>query len=291
MQDFFPKITEKKLDNALYIVATPIGNLLDISLRALMVLKNVDFIVCEDTRVSIKLLNAYEITEKKLLTYNDHSDEKIRDKILNLLIEGKSIALISDAGTPLISDPGYKLINFLYQKERKVIAIPGASALISALSVSGVACDNFLFLGFLPTSLVQKEKLLKSLPKNFTFAFFEAPSRVMESLNLIEETLSGRKIAVVRELTKIHEEVVVNDAKNVINFFTINQEKLRGEFVVVVEKADKNEKNFTEEELIKDIMKSISLGHSLRDLSQNLAEIYGLNRKDVYNLALKVPRN
>jgi 16S rRNA (cytidine1402-2'-O)-methyltransferase len=290
MQNFFSKVQAIKLENALYVVATPIGNLSDITLRALQILSNVDFIVCEDTRVSIRLLEAYEIKGKKLLTYNDHNDEKTRKKILELLVGGGSLALISDAGTPLISDPGYKLIGFLRQFNQKIIPIPGASSVTSALCASGLACDNFLFLGFLSTSKIQKEKLLKSLPKNFTLVFFEAANRVIETLNLIKKNLGNRKICVARELTKIHEEIISDELESVIKFFDEHLEKLRGEFVVIVEKADKSEKIFSEAELVSEISNAIFLGHSLKDLSQNLSEIYGANRKEIYQLALKVPK-
>lgn len=288
MQNFFSKVQAIKLENALYVVATPIGNLSDITLRALQILSNVDFIVCEDTRVSIRLLEAYEIKGKKLLTYNDHNDEKTRKKILELLVGGNSLALISDAGTPLISDPGYKLIGFLRQFNQKIIPIPGASSVTSSLSVSGLACDNFLFLGFLSTSKIQKEKLLKSLPKNFTFVFFEAANRAVETLNLIKKNLGNRKICVARELTKIHEEIISDELESVIKFFAEHLEKLRGEFVMIVEKADKSEKTFSEAELVSEISNAIFLGHSLKDLSQNLSEIYGVNRKEIYQLALRI---
>lgn len=288
MSDFFPKTQEIKLENALYVIATPIGNLGDITLRALQVLNKVDFIICEDTRVSIRLLQAYEIKEKKLLTYNDHNDEKSRQKIFDLLAKGHSLALISDAGTPLISDPGHKLINFLRARNQKIIPLPGASSLTTALCASGLPCDNFLFLGFLPTSKIQKEKLLKSLPRNFTFAFFEAPNRVIETLNSIKKTLGNRKVCAARELTKIHEEIISDELENVIKFFTDHSGKLRGEFVIIVEKADKNEKDFSEKELIQEISAAISRGHSLKDLSQNLSEVYGINKKEIYKLALDV---
>lgn len=286
MQDFSLKKIE--LENALYVVATPIGNLGDITLRALEVLREVDFVICEDTRVSLKLLDAYKIKGKKLITYNDHTDEKTRKKILELLVSGNKLALISDAGTPLISDPGYKLINFLRQFNQKIIPLPGASALITSISVSGLACDNFLFLGFLPTSKIQKVKLLKALPKNFTFAFFEAPNRVLETLQLIEKALGKRRVSAARELTKIHEEIKVGEALEVAQFFTDNSSKLRGEFVIIVEKIDKNEKIFSEEELKKEILSAIAAGQSLKDLSQDLAEIYGVNKKEIYRLALLV---
>jgi 16S rRNA (cytidine1402-2'-O)-methyltransferase len=278
----------QEIKTALYIVATPIGNLEDITLRALEILKVADFIVCEDSRVTQRLLMAHKIADKKFILYNDHSDEKTREKILNFLIQGKILALVSDAGTPLISDPGYKLISYLKKYNQKVIPLPGASAVTSALCASGLACDNFLFLGFLPTSEIQKTKLLKSLPKNFTFIFFESAHRALESLNLVFETLGNRKCCAARELTKIHEEIISDEVKNVINFFENDPGKLRGEFVIIVEKADKSEKNLSEEELIKEIKSSIDAGLSLKDLSQNLAEIHGLNKKEIYQLALTV---
>lgn len=290
MQDIFQKIQEIKPENALYVVATPIGNLGDITLRALEILNKVDFIICEDTRVSVRLLEAYKLKEKKLLTYNDHNDEKTREKISHLLQQGHSMALVSDAGTPLISDPGYKLINFVRARNQKVIPLPGASAVTSALCASGLACDNFLFIGFLPTSEVQKEKLLKSLPKNFTFAFFEAPNRVLESLELIAKNLPGRKVCTARELTKIHEEIISDEAANVLEFFSKQPGKLRGEFVIIVEKADKNEKAFDQNELISEISSAIAAGYSLKDLSQNLADIYGVNKKEIYQLALEISK-
>lgn len=286
MENLLTKIQEAKLEKALYVVATPIGNLGDITLRALQVLNAVDFVVCEDTRISLRLLEAYKIRNKKLLTYNDHSEEKTREKILHLLQEGNSLALISDAGTPLISDPGYKLINFLRAKNQKIIPLPGASSLVSALSVAGLACDNFLFLGFFPSSKIQKEKLLKSLPKNFTFVFFEAPNRVSESLKLIDENLGDRRICVARELTKIHEEIIFGTAKSSGKFFAERPEKIRGEFVIIVEKAGKDEKSLSKDNLQKDIRAAVLAGESLKDLSQNLAEIYAVNKKEIYQLAL-----
>jgi len=280
----------KKPENALYIVATPIGNLSDITLRALNVLKEADFIICEDSRVTQKLLMAHEIAEKKFIIYNDHSDAKVREKILNFLIQGKVLALVSDAGTPLISDPGYKLISFIRKYNQKVIPLPGASAVTSALCASGLACDNFLFLGFLPTSEIQKAKLFKSLPKNFTFIFFESANRVSESLNLIFETLGNRNVCAARELTKLHEDIVSDEVQKVIKFFEDNTNKLRGEFVIIVEKAGKNEKAFSEEELLKEIQVSIDAGLSLKDLSQNLSEIYDMNKKEIYKLALTLTK-
>ncbi len=298
MSDFLSKTQEIKaknstnniLENALYVVATPIGNLLDITLRALDVLQKSDVIICEDTRVSNKLLSSHQIFKKKLITYNDHSSDLDRKKILDYLQNGKSIALISDAGTPLISDPGYKLIRFLHEFNKKVIPVPGASSLTSAISVSGLSCNNFLFLGFLPNSKLQKEKLFKSLPKEYSFAFFEAPNRVVETLSLAKKVLGNRKAALAKEITKIHEEIISNDLEGLIGFFEENKNKLKGEFVIIVEKADKLEKSLSEEDLLKEISKAVDAGLSLKDLSQNLSDIYGINRKEIYQLALSITK-
>lgn len=291
MTDFLPKTQEIKLENALYIVASPIGNLNDITLRALQVLNQADFIICEDTRVSFKLLESYKIKGKSLITYNDHCDEKARKKIYDLLIKGYKLALLSDAGTPLISDPGHKLINFLRDQNQKIIPIPGASSVTSALCVGGLACDNFLFVGFLPTSKIQKEKFLKTLPKNFTFVLFESANRVVETLQAIEKILGNRKTCAARELTKLHEEIITDDLNNLVEFFIKNPQKLRGEFVIIVEKIARNEKSVSESELIQEISNAISLGHSLKDLSQNLAEIYDMNKKEIYQMALNFSKN
>ncbi len=291
MQNFSLKTQEIKLENALYIIATPIGNLADITLRALETLRKVDVILCEDTRVSIKLLSAYGIENKKLLTYNDHSDEKIRKKTLEFLVNGNSVALISDAGTPLISDPGYKLVNFLRQFNQKIIPLPGASAALASLSASGLACDNFLFVGFLPTSKIQRVNLLKTLPKNFTLIFFESANRVIESLTDLNEIFGNRNSCVARELTKMHEEIITQKLENLKEFFVHNCEKLRGEFVIIIEKADKSEKEISEEDLLSEIRKALHKGDSLKDLSQNLAQVHNLNKKEVYNLALTIKTN
>ncbi len=271
-----------------YVVATPIGNLSDISLRALETLKSCEIILCEDSRVTMRLLQKYDIKNKKLLIYNDNSDEEMRQKIAKLLESGNNIALVSDAGTPLISDPGYKLIEFLQAKNLKIIPIPGASSLTSALSVSGVAVDNFLFLGFLPNSTISRKKTFLELPKKFTFVIFESANRVVKVLKEIIEVLGNRKIAIAREITKIHEEIVKNDAQNLLAFFEKNPDKLRGEFVIIVEKQDKNIKTISDDELKDEIGKLLKKGMSVKDLSENLASVYGLNKKEVYRLALQL---
>ncbi len=161
MQEFLNE-NQTGLLPALYVVATPIGNLGDITLRAINILKQCDFVVCEDSRITAKLLSNLEI-KKPFIIYNDHSDNKVREKILNLVLQGKSLALVSDAGTPLISDPGYKLVAFLLEHNCRVLSVPGACSAIAALSVSGIASDRFMFVGFIPSTLQAKENFFKDL--------------------------------------------------------------------------------------------------------------------------------
>lgn len=247
-----------------------------------------EVIVCEDTRITLRLLQKYDIKNKKLLIYNDNSDEKMRHKIVELLQKGVNVALVSDAGTPLISDPGHKLVQFLRQMNFEIVPIPGASSLTAALCASGIAVDNFLFLGFLPPAEIQRKNVLKDLPKNFTFVIFETANRLEKVLENLLEVCGNRKIAAARELTKIHEEIVSDSIEKVIEFFKVNQDKVRGEFVLIIEKQDKNEKNISVEDLKKEIRKLLKEGLSLKDLSENLSQIYGINRKEIYQLALKV---
>ena len=291
MQDFFKNLKVQKVENALYVVATPIGNLGDITIRALQTLESVDFIICEDTRTSSILLSKFEIIKKKLLIYNDFSDSLCRNKILEKLKNGNSLALISDAGTPLISDPGYKLINFLRQEQQKIICIPGASSLTASISISGIPCDNFLFLGFLASSKIQKQQIITTLPLNYSFVFFEVANRLHETLEIIKNTLENRNISVARELTKLHEEVIYGKVEEVFEFFEKNPQKLRGEFVVIVEKTSKNQSFFSNEEIIAEIENSLKKGKSVKDISIELSQIFDLNKKEIYKIALDIAKN
>jgi 16S rRNA (cytidine1402-2'-O)-methyltransferase len=270
-----------------FVVATPIGNLSDISLRALDVIKNCDVILCEDTRITNRLLLKYDIKNKKLVLYNDNSDEKTRQNILKALKNGSNIALVSDAGTPLISDPGHKLISFLRKNAIKITPIPGASSLIAAISACGLAADNFIFLGFLPNTSQKRRNMLKNVPKNFTFAFFESPNRVLECLNDVFAIFGDVKACAARELTKIHEEILTDDLSNLIKYFSENEGKQRGEFVIIVEKTAKNDE-ISHENLKIQAQKLLKSGLSLKDVATNLAEIHNLNKKEVYNLILKL---
>ena len=221
----------------LYIIGTPIGNLEDVTLRALRVLKEVDLILCEDTRVTKRLLSKYEI-DTKTMSYHAQSKLSKVDKIFALLEEGKNLALVSDAGTPCISDPGVLLVSQVREKFGDAVAIvpiPGPSALITALSAAGVSVAEFTFLGFLPHKK-GRETLFKEIAEaRRVMAFYESPHRILKSLESLEKFCGGmRKIIVARELTKIYEEFVRGTVTEVRTHFEKNPDRVRGEFVVIV---------------------------------------------------------
>lgn len=229
----------------LYIVATPIGNLEDITLRAIRTLKEVDLILCEDTRVTKRLLERYEIN-KPTMSYHAQSKLSKSDKIIALLEEGKNLALVSDAGTPTISDPGCLLVSqvrahFMSRSDLdsevvQIIPIPGPSAVLSALSVSGFPSSEFVFLGFLPHKK-GRETLFKEIASaKRTVAFYESPHRILKTLESLKTHLGEkRRILVAREITKIYEENIIGTSEEVLAHFTTHPDRVRGEFVVVVE--------------------------------------------------------
>lgn len=221
----------------LYVIGTPIGNLQDITLRALETLKSVDLVLCEDTRVTGKLLSHYGISVPKM-SYHANSKISKQDKIIDMLREGKNLALVSDAGTPAISDPGVMLIKEAKEAlgdDLKVIPIPGASALVSAVSVSGIPSPQFTFYGFLPHKK-GRETIFKEISESKrTSVFYESPHRIMKTLESLKTHLDPKRtISIGRELTKMFEEIVNGNPEEVFNYFTENEEKVRGEFVVIV---------------------------------------------------------
>ena len=219
----------------LYVVATPIGNLKDFTFRAIDTLKEVDFVFAEDTRNSIQLMKHYKI-ETKIDSYHEHNNVKKIPKIINLLNEGKNIALISDAGTPTISDPGYKLIRACIDEEINIIPIPGASAVTAALSASGLPSDSFFFLGFLPHKKGRKKKIsfLKSLDN--TIIIFESPHRLLKTLKELHDELGERPVVVARELTKLYEEIIRGNFDSIIEYF--ESKKVKGEIVIIIGRND-----------------------------------------------------
>ena len=224
------------MNGTLSIVATPIGNLADITLRALETLKNADAITCEDTRVSAKLLARYEI-QKPLLIFHARSGRVAADRILALLAEDKRVALITDAGTPGISDPGTELVRLVRDKlpETRIEAIPGPSALAAALSIAGVPTNEFIFLGFLPHKKGRQTLFKEIAQEKRTTVFYESPHRIEKALASLSEVLpEGRRVTIARELTKMHESVVQGTAQEVAAHFASRPTEVRGEFVVIV---------------------------------------------------------
>lgn len=226
---------------SLFIVATPIGNLEDITLRAIRVLKEADVILCEDTRVTGKLLQKYEI-KKPLLSYHSHSKLSKVEKVFELLEEGKNLALVSDAGTPGISDPGSLLVSQVREHfmsrlnlDIKVVPIPGPSAVATALSGSGLPSSEFLFLGFLPHKKGRETLFKEIAASKRTAVFYESPHRILKTLESLKSHCPEKKIIIARELTKIFEEFVSGTAEEVGAYFEKNKEKVKGEFVVIVE--------------------------------------------------------
>ena len=221
----------------LYIVATPIGNLEDITLRALRILKEVDTILCEDTRTTKVLLNKYDI-HTKTMSYNAHATEGKESIIIKMLVEGKDLALVSDAGTPTISDPGVMLVANVKKEfgtEIKVVPIPGPSALISALSASGISSAEFVFLGFLPHKK-GRETLFKEISKSKrVIVFYESTHRIMKTLISLKEYAPTFKVVIGREITKQFEQFIEGSPEEILTYFTENNDKQRGEFVVIVE--------------------------------------------------------
>lgn len=220
----------------LYIVATPIGNLQDITLRAIEVLKSVDFIFCEDTRITKNLLNHYKINTK-LESYHKFSDSNKEKRILELLESGKNIVYVSDAGTPGISDPGEKLISFILTNnpEIKIEAIPGASSIITALSICGFNCDRFNFLGFLPHKKGKETILKEIINSNITNIFFESTHRIIKTLEKLNSLgfQKNRKLVIARELTKKFETIYRGNLENVLS--ALKQSVNKGEFVVIID--------------------------------------------------------
>ena len=270
------------LSNHLYIVSTPIGNLDDITLRALDVLKQSDIILCEDTRRSIKLLSHYKI-KKKLISYHKFNEKKKLAEIIKYFNEGKILSLISDAGTPLLSDPGRLLVNECIEHSITVTPVPGVSSIISALSVSGF-CDKFLFYGFLPKTENQLEKVLSSISKReFTQIFFIPSKKLNFYIKSFKKFYSGRKILIAKEITKIHEAFI----RDQVDKLQIFKNVVKGELTVVISENTNNVKKFDQEKIVNKIKKYLK-NYSLKDTVNLILETENANKKQVYDLCLKV---
>ncbi len=228
-------MAEEVINGALYVVATPIGNLEDITLRALRILKSVDIIAAEDTRKTRILLNHYGI-QKELLSYYQFNESKRIPEIINILKSGKSVAVVSDAGTPGISDPAYRLVKKAIEEKIRIIPIPGASAFLSALVVSGLPTDSFVFEGFLPHKKGRKTKLEKIKSETRTIILYESPHRILKTLYEILEIIGDRKITIAREITKMFEQVIYGKVSDVIKH--LESKTIQGEFVIILAGKD-----------------------------------------------------
>lgn len=267
------------MSGKLYLVATPIGNLEDITLRAIRILKEVDIICAEDTRQTLKLLNHFEI-QKHLISFHRHSGEEKKQEIIEELKNGKNIALVSDAGTPVISDPGEEVVTLAIEEEIEVVPVPGACALITALIASGIDAKEFTFLGFLPLNKKTREKKLSQIreAKNTTI-LYEAPHKLSSTLKDLSKVLGNRKVVLARELTKIHEEFISGSIDELLERVT----EPRGEFVIIIEKGEEIDKNEFEEMTLEEHYKYYeSLGLSKKDAIKQVAKDRGVKKNEVY---------
>lgn len=279
-------LRQKSFDDTsatLFLVATPIGNLEEMSVRAINTLKEVDCIAAEDTRNTVKLLNHFEI-KTKLMSHHEHNWKQSIPKILELLKDGKNIALVSDAGYPAISDPGYELVQAAIQEGYGVVPISGPNACLNALVVSGIAPQPFTFYGFLDHQDKTKKKELQALKNHQeTLVFYESPYRVEKTLSIMLEIFGDRNMALCRELTKRHEEIIRGTISEIIPLC----ETLKGEMVLVVEGAKEIETQDEDVDIIAEIEKRLSQGVSSKDAIKDVAKTFQLKKNEVYDLYLK----
>lgn len=276
----------------LYIVGTPIGNLDDITIRAVNILRNVDVILAEDTRQTLKLLNHFEIS-KHMISYHRHNEDDKIEKIVEILNSGKNLALVSDAGMPIISDPGQNLVKYLVKNNYDIEVVPGVTALITAIVKSGLDSTRFTFEGFLSVNKKQRKERLKSLVNETrTMIFYEAPHKILSTLKDMYEYFGNRDICIARELTKIHEEYRYTNFKDAI--LNIEENGIKGEIVLVISGASEDkineEKNKEIEqinslELVKEYMKN---GDTKKDAIKKVAKLKGVNKDVVYKECLDI---
>ncbi len=269
------------LQPGLYVVATPIGHLADISLRALATLAQADLIACEDTRVTAKLLTHYNL-RKSLIAYHEHNRQVAGNTIINHIGEGKSVALVSDAGTPLISDPGNDLINLCISNGFYTSTVPGACAAIAAITLSGTPSDQFVFAGFLSPKMISRKKQLQNYSNySETIVLYESPRRIKHLLKDIFDVLGNRKIAVAKELTKKFETIWRGTVEEVAR--QLENVDIRGEFVVMIERGPKSVVNISDE-MIYEVLKS----SSAKDAAKFLSDTYGTSKKEMYQRILSI---
>lgn len=274
----------------LYICPTPIGNMKDISCRVIDCLKYVDLIACEDTRNAKKLLNRLEI-KKPLISYYKFNQEEKGKEIIDRLETGDNISLISDAGTPGISDPGSYLVKAAVEKGIKVISLPGPSAAITALCASGFSADKFFFMGFLPRKGTERKKaIIDIISSSCPVIFYESPNRTIKTLQEIAPKVLNRKIVVAREISKVYEEYIRGTGLDILE--KLDQDKMRGEITIVIEGKEDgetiDEETMTDEEIGEELKKLLEQGFTKKDAVKSLAEVTGVPKNKIYNIALKM---
>lgn len=280
------------MSGKLYLIPTPIGNLKDITLRALETLKSVDVIACEDTRQSLKLLNHFGI-KKTLISYHKHNENGKSEEIIKRLLEGENIAMISDAGTPGISDPGAVIVKKCIDEDIEFEVYPGATAITTALVYSGLDTDKFIFVGFLSRENKERKETIESLvDRKETIILYEAPHRIQSTLSFIKEKLGNRKIAVCKELTKLHETILRGTVDECIEYYEENSP--RGEYVIVI--SGKSNEEIVEEKRAKwesltieeHIKKLIDEGKSKKEAIKMVAKERGIHKSEVYKYSLDI---
>ena len=262
---------------SLYLIPTPIGNMEDITLRSINTLKMVDIILCEDTRVTKELLNKLDIN-KKLIHSDDHNEDGLKEKVLSFLREGLNIGLVTDRGTPIISDPGYKIVEYISKNGYNVISIPGPTAFVPALTASGLNPQPFLFYGFLNSKDSKREKELETLKKlPYTIIFYEAPHRIKSMLETLLKVFGDRKIALNREISKKYEEIIRDNISNIIEIV----DTLKGEMVIVVE-GNTEEEDFSSMSIMEHIKLYLEDGMSEKDAIKKVAKERDIPKSIVY---------
>lgn len=273
---------DKKLKPGLYIISLPIGNSKDITIRAIEYLQSVDEIYCEDTRVTNKILSIYKI-KKSLKNYHDHNGKKVRPEIIKKIKDGKTIALVSDAGTPLISDPGYKLVSELKAKDLYVTAAPGASSPITALTLSGLPTNSFYFLGFLPAKDQSRKNLIEGLKsQKTTIILFESANKINKTLQDLIDILGNREMAICREMTKKFEEIITGKISDIAQ--KIVSKKLKGEIVIVLYGDNKKDQEINLDEIIN----SFEGEYRPSELAKIISDQTGFSKSIIYNKIIRL---
>lgn len=268
---------KKNNNGKLYLIPTPIGNLEDITLRAINVLKDSCYIFAEDTRVSKLLLSKLDIKNKKIFSCHKYSEEKNKDKIFEIIKTGNDVVYMSDRGTPLISDPGEVITNYLIDNNVNVIALPGPSALLPAINMSGLDNSKFLFYGFLNSkNSIKCNELKKICSIPYTIIFYESPHRIIDTLKCIEKILGNRKMSISREISKIYEEVFRGKVSDAIDYY----KDPKGEFVFII---DGNKNTDDEVDYVSKVSELIDRGYKMSNAIKEIATLYGISKNELYN--------